>query len=96
MNDSKIYINAKTPGFKLVTVDRNDSAIDTLFDKGFSGAFGVESYSRFINCSQEDAMSIKNEILIEVAGELTKFRAAANPEFDGTGLATVKLEEYYE
>lgn len=93
MNDSSIFINPRTPGYRLATINNLIPAIEVLFDKAFSGVGGVDSFSPFITCSEKDASNITRSISIVVTGEVIQFKAASNPEFDGTGMATVRLEE---
>ena len=96
MNDSHIFINPRTPGYKLVTVEHRSPQIDSIFDKGYSSEGGHESFIPFITVSETDAKTITCEMRIDVDGEDIVYRAAENPQLDGTGFASIRLEENYE
>lgn len=96
MSDSQRFINPRTPGYKLVTVERRSEQIETLFDKEFSDVGGHSSFIPWLTTSEEDASSIECKMRVEVDGEETIFRVAEKPQLDGTGFATIRLEEYYE
>lgn len=95
MLDAARIINPRTPGFALAFVDNSGESINVIFDKPYSGVGGIESYHPSITCSAEDSVSIKKHSLIEIEGE-EKLRATSNPQLDGTGIAHVILEEFYE
>ena len=87
-DDTGIYINADTPGYKVARVEPNGPDIDVIFDKPFED----DNYRPQFVCAEASAVDFRaRSTRLTIDGDL--YLVMGRPFLDGMGLATVFLRE---